>query len=79
MDSWVADAQALERLEQMRALEAGMHIAVGEINCAPRGVDTEADLRAVQSDANDGPAELALHLPVGPPAVRHGPPQAARF
>lgn len=40
--------ELLERLEQMRALEAGMHIAVGQVARAPLGVDTAADLRAVQ-------------------------------
>jgi 3-deoxy-manno-octulosonate cytidylyltransferase (CMP-KDO synthetase) len=33
-----------ERLEQLRALEAGMRIDVAEVDEAPLGVDTEADL-----------------------------------
>ena len=40
--------EVLERLEQLRALEAGMHIVVGRVDCAPHGVDTAEDLRAVQ-------------------------------
>ena len=40
--------EVLERLEQLRAIEAGMHIVVGRVASAPHGVDTEADLRAVQ-------------------------------
>eukprot|EP00965_Chrysotila_dentata_P158296 5229533-Pleurochrysis_carterae.AAC.7 len=41
--------ERLEKLEQMRAVEAGMHIAVGRIQCAPHNVDTEEDLLAVSS------------------------------
>ena len=37
-----------EKLEQLRALEAGMHIAVAEIDSAPGGVDTVEDLQAVR-------------------------------
>ncbi len=37
-----------ERLEQLRALEAGMSIAVAEIDSAPAGVDTEDDLAATR-------------------------------
>ncbi|WGF89853.1 3-deoxy-manno-octulosonate cytidylyltransferase [Marinivivus vitaminiproducens] len=33
-----------ERLEQLRALEAGMTIAIAEIDALPRGVDSPADL-----------------------------------
>lgn len=33
-----------EKLEQLRALEAGMRIAVARVAAAPFGVDTEADL-----------------------------------
>ena len=40
--------EALEGLEQMRALEAGMHIVVGEVGDAARGVDTHDDLRALE-------------------------------
>ena len=37
-----------EKLEQLRALEAGMRIAVAEIDAAPSGVDTEEDLEAAR-------------------------------
>jgi len=38
-----------EKLEQLRALEAGMRIAVAEIATAPGGIDTEEDLHAVRA------------------------------
>lgn len=45
--TWPARAQVAESLEQMRALEAGMPIVVGEWEHAhAAGVDTEQDLRA---------------------------------
>ena len=37
-----------EKLEQLRALEAGVRIAVAEIERAPGGVDTVEDLQAVR-------------------------------
>ena len=37
-----------EKLEQLRALEAGMRITVAEIDSAPGGVDTAEDLEAVR-------------------------------
>ena len=37
-----------EKLEQLRALEANMDIAVAEIAAAPAGVDTEEDLAATR-------------------------------
>ena len=40
--------ETTERLEQLRALEAGMRIAVAEIDAAPAGVDTEEDLDATR-------------------------------
>jgi len=40
--------ETAERLEQLRALEAGMQIAVAAIDSAPAGVDTEADLAATR-------------------------------
>ena len=40
--------ETAERLEQLRALEAGMKIAVAEIAVAPAGVDTEEDLAATR-------------------------------
>lgn len=42
--------EALEALEQLRALEQGMVIAVARVVAAPgRGVDTEADLKSVRA------------------------------
>lgn len=38
-----------EKLEQLRALEAGMHIAVGRLDSAPPGIDTQADLDAARA------------------------------
>ncbi|MGN6670083.1 MAG: 3-deoxy-manno-octulosonate cytidylyltransferase [Candidatus Nucleicultricaceae bacterium] len=38
-----------ERLEQLRALEAGMTIGIGFIETAPWGVDTQADLERVRA------------------------------
>jgi 3-deoxy-manno-octulosonate cytidylyltransferase (CMP-KDO synthetase) len=37
-----------EKLEQLRALEAGMTIAIGRVDTAPGGVDTAADLAAAR-------------------------------
>jgi 3-deoxy-manno-octulosonate cytidylyltransferase (CMP-KDO synthetase) len=37
-----------ERLEQLRAIEAGMVIAVAEIDQAPGGIDTPDDLDAAR-------------------------------
>ncbi|HWA04191.1 MAG TPA: 3-deoxy-manno-octulosonate cytidylyltransferase [Rhizomicrobium sp.] len=45
------DPSALERresLEQLRALEAGMHIAVARVDSVPVGVDTQDDLKRVR-------------------------------
>ncbi|MDY6813840.1 MAG: 3-deoxy-manno-octulosonate cytidylyltransferase [Pseudomonadota bacterium] len=45
----VADLEQVERLEQLRALTAGMHIHVGQALALPGiGVDTEADLARVE-------------------------------
>lgn len=41
--------ETAEKLEQLRALEAGMQIAVASIAAAPPGVDTEADLAATRA------------------------------
>lgn len=38
-----------ERLEQLRALEAGMHIAVALVDTVPLGVDTPADLERARA------------------------------
>ncbi|UCC25305.1 MAG: 3-deoxy-manno-octulosonate cytidylyltransferase [Gemmatimonadales bacterium] len=40
--------EELERLEQLRALEAGMKIGVAVVDRAERGVDTEEDARIVE-------------------------------
>jgi len=45
--------ERLERLEQMRALESGMRIVVGEVNHVSRGVDTLDDLRALEQQWRD--------------------------
>ncbi|KIZ40909.1 MULTISPECIES: 3-deoxy-manno-octulosonate cytidylyltransferase [Rhodopseudomonas] len=37
-----------EKLEQLRALEAGMRIDVGIVDTVPRGVDTQADLETAR-------------------------------
>ena len=44
-----APLEIAERLEQLRALEAGMQIAVARIDEAPAGVDTEEDLAATRA------------------------------
>lgn len=44
-----APLEIAERLEQLRALEAGMRIAVASIDKAPAGVDTEEDLAATRA------------------------------
>ena len=38
-----------EKLEQLRALEAGMHIAIARVDSVPLSVDTEADLAKVRT------------------------------
>jgi 3-deoxy-manno-octulosonate cytidylyltransferase (CMP-KDO synthetase) len=46
-----------EKLEQLRALEAGMRIDVGIVDQVPRGVDTPADLETARAIlAKDGAA-----------------------
>eukprot|EP00962_Isochrysis_galbana_P008028 scaffold2187_cov109-Isochrysis_galbana.AAC.9 len=44
----LSELEALESLEQMRALQAGFEIVVGEVSHASRGVDTLDDLRAAR-------------------------------
>lgn len=44
-----APLEIAERLEQLRALEAGMRIAVAGIDKAPAGVDTAEDLAATRA------------------------------
>ena len=38
-----------EKLEQLRALEAGMHIAIARVDSVPLSVDTDADLAKVRT------------------------------
>ena len=38
-----------ERLEQLRALEAGMHVAVARVDTLPLSVDTPADLEKARA------------------------------
>jgi len=51
LERWVSLPESalerLERLEQLRALEAGLRIGVGVVPFAERGVDTPADLERV--------------------------------
>ena len=44
----LASGTRVEKLEQLRALEAGMRIGVAKIAAAPGGVDTAEDLQAVR-------------------------------
>lgn len=44
----VSALERRERLEQLRALEAGMHIQIARIDEAPFAVDTQADLEKVR-------------------------------
>jgi 3-deoxy-manno-octulosonate cytidylyltransferase (CMP-KDO synthetase) len=44
----VSQLEAARKLEQMRALEAGMKIAVVRVDAVPLGVDTPADLEAAR-------------------------------
>lgn len=44
-----SDREKVERLEQWRALDAGMRIDAALVEHAPRGVDTPADLAAVRA------------------------------
>ena len=46
--------EMLERLEQLRALEAGMVIAAAVVDQAPVGVDTPADLVRILDSAQSG-------------------------
>ena len=48
-DFKTSSLELAEKLEQLRALEAGMRIAVAEIYNAPGGVDTAEDLQAPDS------------------------------
>ena len=40
--------EKMEKLEQLRALEAGMTVAVTQIGLVPCGVDTQDDLEAAR-------------------------------
>lgn len=53
----VSPLEASEKLEQLRALEAGMRISALSVSKAPLGVDTPEDLAAVQALINQ---EFAL-------------------
>ena len=55
-----------ERLEQLRALEAGMRIDIGIVDTVPRGVDTPADL------------ETARQILAKPERLIQGPPGQKR-
>ena len=44
-----SELELRERLEQLRALEAGMRIHVGCVDAVPHGVDTPADLERARS------------------------------
>lgn len=46
----VSPLEKRERLEQLRALEAGMRIDVGIIDSAPEGVDTPEDLQRARAE-----------------------------
>lgn len=52
-----------ERLEQLRALEAGMRIGVRVVDSVPLGVDTPADLERVR--ALFSAANISTHAPAG--------------
>ncbi len=49
-----APLEKRERLEQLRALEAGMHIAVGFVDTVPLGVDTPAELQRARERLGGG-------------------------
>jgi 3-deoxy-manno-octulosonate cytidylyltransferase (CMP-KDO synthetase) len=40
--------ETAEKLEQLRAIEAGMHVAIAKVEAAPGGVDTVDDLEAAR-------------------------------
>jgi 3-deoxy-manno-octulosonate cytidylyltransferase (CMP-KDO synthetase) len=51
-----SEREKRERLEQLRAIDAGMTIAVAVVEKASRGVDTPEDIRALEAeDAAKGP------------------------
>jgi 3-deoxy-manno-octulosonate cytidylyltransferase (CMP-KDO synthetase) len=45
-----SDNEKRERLEQLRAMDAGMKIAAARVEKPGRGVDTEEDLQALEAD-----------------------------
>lgn len=49
-----SELEGLESLEQMRAVQAGWEIVVGEVSHASRGVDTIDDLRAARQRLGGG-------------------------
>jgi len=46
-----SELEQTEKLEQLRALQAGMQIAVAPLDSAPPGIDTQADLDAARARA----------------------------
>ncbi len=50
-----------EKLEQLRALEAGMRIACARVDHAPFGVDTPADLERARRELDPTRLKRALH------------------
>lgn len=54
-----------ERLEQLRALEAGMRVDVGLVDTVPAGVDTPADLERVRRQTGGGPGPRGPALQPG--------------
>ena len=48
VESKPSELEKIEKLEQLRALELGMMIAVGKVDTPTTGVDTEQDLIEIQ-------------------------------
>ena len=59
-----------EKLEQLRALEAGMRIDVAVVDTVPLGVDTPADLERARASIDSA----AFAADVKPPRKRRSPP-----
>jgi 3-deoxy-manno-octulosonate cytidylyltransferase (CMP-KDO synthetase) len=53
----VGELERRERLEQLRALEAGMRIDAGLVDAVPFGVDTPADLERARRLMADRPSQ----------------------
>ena len=54
--------ERVEQLEQMRALEAGMSILVGEVDHASRGIDTIEDVRELSRLWNEASVDVRTAL-----------------